>query len=103
MAVSRAYLLSDLFSMISMMLASRRLAARARGGPRMLSAHALTVDNPYSGETYCEVALTSEADARATIARAAAAQKAWERTAQVSAVLGMRHWTVLAMREVRVE
>ena len=67
--------------MISMMLASRRLAARARGGPRMLSAHALTVDNPYSGETYCEVALTSEADARATISRAAAAQKAWERTA----------------------
>ena len=64
-----------------MMLASRRLAARARGGPRMLSAHALTVDNPYSGETYCEVALTSEADARATISRAAAAQKAWERTA----------------------
>lgn len=39
----------------------------------------LTVDNPFSGTTYCELPFTGEREAMATVDRAARAQKAWAR------------------------
>ncbi|MFN7133413.1 MAG: aldehyde dehydrogenase family protein, partial [Myxococcales bacterium] len=40
----------------------------------------LSVDNPYSGETYCELPLVSESEAMAAVDRAARAQKQWAET-----------------------
>ena len=56
------------------------LAPRARRGASTLAAdgsYAVAVDNPYSGETYCEVGYKTSAEALAAADAAAAAQRAW--------------------------
>ena len=56
------------------------LAPRARRCASTLAAdgsYAVAVDNPYSGETYCEVGYKTSAEALAAVDAGAAAQRAW--------------------------
>lgn len=54
---------------------TRTVLRAAMGRGRFAST--LAVDNPYTGETYCEVGLSNSAEMGATVDRAAAAQRTW--------------------------
>jgi acyl-CoA reductase-like NAD-dependent aldehyde dehydrogenase len=51
---------------------------KKRPSARLFSSNCIIVDNPYSGETYCELGLESAAEVLAKVDRAAATQREWQ-------------------------
>lgn len=58
---------------------SRRAVSSCRASPRAFSSGGgtLTVDNPYTGDTYCTVPLADSAGASAMVTQASSVQKEW--------------------------